>query len=104
MDSKTIFVPLNGRVLVRPDIAPDEKGGIIIPKNAKSEPQRGEVVSLAEVPADENGDYPERFLTAGDKILYSQYAGTDLLIDDVRHLVMSEKDILGIFKSVEVSA
>ena len=33
---------------------------------------------------------------AGDRILFSKYAGTEIKIDGVEHIFMREDDILGI--------
>jgi chaperonin GroES len=35
---------------------------------------------------------------AGDRVLFGKYAGTEVKIDDVEHLIMREDDILGIIE------
>jgi chaperonin GroES len=35
---------------------------------------------------------------AGDRILFSKYAGTEVKINGVEHLIMREDDILGIIE------
>ena len=35
---------------------------------------------------------------AGDRVLFSKYAGTEVKIDGVEHLIMREDDILGIIE------
>ena len=34
----------------------------------------------------------------GDKVLFSKYAGTEIKIDGVEHLVMRQDDILGVIE------
>ena len=35
---------------------------------------------------------------AGDRILFSKYAGTEVKIDGEEHLIMREEDILGVIE------
>jgi chaperonin GroES len=35
-------------------------------------------------------------VAAGDRILFSKYAGSEVKIDGVEHIIMREDDILGI--------
>ena len=35
---------------------------------------------------------------AGDRILFSKYAGSDIKIDDVEYLIMREEDVLGVIE------
>jgi chaperonin GroES len=34
----------------------------------------------------------------GDVVLYGKYAGTEVQLDDVEHLIMSESDILAVIE------
>jgi chaperonin GroES len=34
----------------------------------------------------------------GDRVLFGKYAGTEVKIDEVEHLIMREDDILGIIE------
>ena len=44
----------------------------------------------------ENGTLHTPDIKAGDKILFSKYAGSEVKIDGAEHLVMREDDILGV--------
>ncbi len=86
------FKPLNDRVLVK--TAPAEQktaGGLIIPDTAKEKPLQGEVVATG------NGT-SENPITVkiGDQIVYGQYAGTEIVIEGNKYLMMRESDIFGI--------
>jgi chaperonin GroES len=89
--------PLNDRVLVL-RIEEDEKtsGGIIIPDTAKEKPQQGKVVAVGPGKLDDKGSRLPMAVKSGDTVLFGKYAGTDIKIDGVEHLIMREDDILGI--------
>jgi chaperonin GroES len=90
--------PLNDRVLVV-RLKEDEKtrGGIIIPDTAKEKPQQGRVVSVGPGKLAEHGDRVPLQVKEGDRILFSKYAGNDIKIGGVEHIIMREDDILGVF-------
>jgi len=91
------FRPLHDRVLVR-RVEEDEKtaGGIIIPDSAKEKPQQGEVVSVGSGARSESGDITPLDVSAGDKILFGKWSGTEVKLDGEDLLIMKESDILGI--------
>lgn len=89
--------PLNDRVLVvRVEEEQKTAGGIIIPDTAKEKPMEGEVVAVGPGKTDEKGTRRPLDLKAGDRVLFSKYAGTEIKIDGVEHLFMREDDILGV--------
>ena len=90
--------PLHDRVIVK-RIEEEEKtkGGIIIPDTAKEKPQEGRVVSVGPGRR-EDGKLIPTDVKAGDRILFSKYAGTELKLNDEEHLIMREDDILGIIE------
>ena len=89
--------PLNDRVLVR-RLDPEEKmkGGIIIPDTAKEKPLEGKVIAVGAGRIDENGKRIAMEVKAGDRVLVGKYAGTEVKIDDVEHVILREDEILGI--------
>ena len=91
------FRPLHDRVLVR-RIEEDEKtaGGIIIPDTAKEKPQQGEVVAIGSGARTESGDITPMDVSAGDKILFGKWSGSEVKVDGEELLIMKESDILGI--------
>jgi chaperonin GroES len=94
------FRPLHDRVLVR-RIEAEEKtaGGIIIPDSAKEKPMEGEVVAVGPGTRDDSGKLVELAVTAGDRILFGKWSGTEVRIDGEDLLIMKESDILGIIES-----
>jgi len=91
--------PLNDRVLIL-RIEEEEKtsGGIIIPDTAKEKPLEGKVIAAGPGRTDENGKVILLDVKKGDRVLFGKYAGTEIKIDGVEHLIMKEDDILGIIE------
>jgi len=91
------FTPLHDRVLVR-RIEGDEKtaGGLIIPDNAKEKPSEGEVISVGAGARDDDGERVSMDVSAGDKILFGKWSGTEIKLDGEDLLIMKESDILGV--------
>ena len=89
--------PLNDRVLViREEEEQKSAGGIIIPDTAKEKPQRGKVVAAGPGKMGEDGKRVPLEVKTGDRILFGKYAGTDIKLDGVEHVLMREDDILSI--------
>ncbi len=89
--------PLKDRVLVvRIEEKEKTAGGIIIPDTAKEKPQKGEVIAIGPGKCDEKGKRIPLEVKKGDRVLFSKYAGNEIKVDGVEHLIMSEDDILGI--------
>jgi len=91
--------PLQDRIIVK-RMAEEEmtKGGIIIPDSAKEKPMEGEVIAVGNGKILDNGQKSTPDVKAGDKVLFSKYAGTEVKIDGEEHLIMREDDILGIIE------
>lgn len=91
------FRPLHDRVLIR-RLEQDEKtaGGIIIPDAAKEKPMEGEVVSVGTGHINDNGDVRPLDVKAGDRVLFTKWAGTEVTMDGEELLVMKESDIMGV--------
>jgi len=89
--------PLADRVLVRPiEKEQVKKSGIIIPDTAKEKPLEGKVVAVGTGKVSDEGKVIPLNVKSGDKVLYGKYAGTEIKIDDVDHLILSQDDILAI--------
>ena len=91
--------PLQDRIIVK-RMAEEEmtKGGIIIPDSAKEKPMEGKVIAVGNGKILDNGQKTKSDVKAGDKVLFSKYAGTEVKIDGEEHLIMREDDILGIIE------
>lgn len=89
--------PLADRVLVR-RLEVEEKtvGGIIIPDSAKEKPLKGQIVAAGPGKLDDNGSRIVLGVKEGDAVLFAKYAGTEINIEGVDHLIMREDDILAV--------
>jgi len=89
--------PLHDRVLVK-RIEPEEKvkGGIIIPDTAKEKPLEGRVVAVGSGRLDEDGKRIPLEVKVGDRVLVGKYAGTEIKIDEVEHVIVREDEVLGV--------
>jgi chaperonin GroES len=89
--------PLYDRILVK-RIEEEQKtaGGLFIPDTAKEKPQQGVVVAVGHGKIQEDGSIRKLDVKAGDKILFSKYAGNDIKIDGEEHLILKEDDVLAI--------
>ncbi|MEK7772962.1 MAG: co-chaperone GroES [Deltaproteobacteria bacterium] len=90
--------PLHDRVILK-RVAEEEKtkGGIIIPDSAKEAPAEGKVIAVG-AGKKEDGKIVPLDVKAGDRVLFSKYAGTEVKIEGEEHLIMREEDILGIIE------
>lgn len=89
--------PLGQRVLLK-RIEAEEKtaGGLFLPDTAKEKPQEALVVSVGTGGRDEQGKLIDFTVKENDRVLISKYGGTEVKIDGVDYLIISENDILGI--------
>ncbi len=91
--------PLQDRVLVkRVEEEQKTKGGIIIPDSAKEKPIEGEVMAVGNGKLLEDGQLRPLDVKAGDRILFSKYAGTEIKIEGEDHLILREEDVLGVIE------
>jgi chaperonin GroES len=93
------FRPLQDRMIVkRSSEEQTTKGGIIIPDTAKEKPLQGEVVAVGNGKILEDGKVRALDIKAGDTILFSKYAGTEIKLDGEELLILREEDVLGVLE------
>ena len=91
--------PLHDRIIVkRVEEEERTKGGIIIPDTAKEKPIEGKVLAVGNGKVLEDGKVRPLDIKAGDRVLFSKYAGTEIKIEGEEHLIMREEDILGVIE------
>ncbi len=89
------FRPLGERVIVQPiELEQQTKGGIFLPDTAKEKPQEGNVVAVGPGRVADDGSRIPMELAAGDKVIYSKFAGTEYKDGDDEYLILRESDIL----------
>jgi chaperonin GroES len=80
--------PLDDRVLVEPIEEEEKVGPIIIPDTAKEKPSMGKVIAVG------TDEEIKELIKVGDKVLFGKYAGEEIKIQGVKHLLVSRADIL----------
>ncbi len=82
--------PLGDRVVIK-KLEAEEKtaSGIVLPGQAKERPQVAEVVAVGP-----GTDDVKMILKEGDKVIFSQYAGTEVKYDGDEYTILAQKDIL----------
>ena len=87
--------PLGDRVVIKP-MEKEEvtKSGLVLPDTAKEKPQEGEVIAVGPGRVDDKGSRITMEVKAGDKVVYSKYAGTEFKDEDEEYLIVREADIL----------
>ncbi|GAK01290.1 MULTISPECIES: co-chaperone GroES [Geomicrobium] len=89
--------PLGDRIVIEL-IEQEEQtaSGIVLPDSAKEKPQEGKVVAVGTGRVTENGEKVAPEVSAGDSIIFSKYAGTEVKHGDSEYLILRESDILAI--------
>ena len=84
--------PLGTRVVIK-RIEAEEKtaSGIVLPGSAQEKPQMAEVLAVGP-----GTDEEKMELKVGDKVIFSQYAGTDVKYGGEEVSIMNQRDILAI--------
>jgi chaperonin GroES len=89
--------PLADRIVVkRLDAETKSKGGIIIPDSAKEKPVEAVVVAVGNGKHLKNGQLRPLSVKEGDRILLGKYSGTEVKLDGVEHVILSEDEVLAV--------
>ncbi len=90
------LVPLGDRVVLKQVEAEETtKSGIVLPGTAKEKPQQAEVIAVGPGGMVDGKEVAMQ-VKAGDKVIYSKYAGTEVKLDGEEFIVVRQNDILAI--------
>lgn len=88
--------PLENRVVLKhQEVEEKTQSGIILPDSAKEKSQVAVVVAVGPG-TQKDGKKVEMQVKEGDKVIYSQYAGTEVKLGDEEYIVVSQEDIIAI--------
>ena len=89
--------PLEDRVLIKPS-DPETKtdSGIYLPESAKEKPIQGKVIALGPGKLLDSGERVKPSVKKGDTVVFGKYAGTEIEIKNVKHMIMRESELLGV--------
>jgi len=83
-------------VLVRPDDSDKPlPSGLVIPDTAKEKPQEGVVLAVGPGAYHEGQRIPLD-VKEGDRVVFSKYGGTEVIIEGEDLMILSEREILGV--------
>ena len=91
--------PLHDRVVVTRD-ADEAKsaGGIVLPDTANEKPSRGTVQAVGPGKILDSGDVRPLDVKVGDKVIFGQYGGSTVELNDEEYLILSESEIFGVIE------
>jgi chaperonin GroES len=91
--------PLGDRVVVeREESESITAGGIVLPDSAKDKPARGKIVSVGDGRLLKDGSRAPLQVKAGNRVIFSSYAGDTFKLGDRELVLMREEDILAIIE------
>lgn len=92
--------PLYDRVVLRRiDSETQTSGGIVLPDSATDKPNQGEVLAVGPGAILESGETRAMTVKVGDRVLFSDYAPTEIKLDGEEVLILRESDILAILEN-----
>lgn len=87
--------PLGDRVVIKRVEAEEKtKSGIVLPNSAQEKPLIAEVIAIGSGVANDD-DFKDE-IAVGDKVLFSQYAGSEVKLDGEEYTVLKITDILAV--------
>ena len=88
--------PLGDRVVIK-NMEAEEKtvGGIILTSAAKEKPLMAEVIAVGPGGVVDGKEITMQ-VKAGEKVIYSKYAGTEVKMDGVEYIIVRQSDILAV--------
>jgi chaperonin GroES len=93
MPEGRLVLPLFNKVMIRKDEAPERVGVIWVPPTVRADQPvlSGTVVAVG---AD------ARYVSPGDYVVFSQYAGSNVRVDGISYVVMKEEDVHVIIRDI----
>ncbi|NLX56273.1 MAG: co-chaperone GroES [Planctomycetaceae bacterium] len=91
--------PIGDKVVIK-RLEPDQKtaGGIVLPDATQDKPQQGRVLSIGDGRQLPDGSRVPHQVREGDRVVFSRYAGTEVVVDNEEVLIMGEDEILAVLE------
>jgi chaperonin GroES len=91
--------PLDDRILIKPlEAATKTSTGLFLPESAKERPMQGKVVAMGPGRLLDDGTRQAVGVKKGDTVVYGKYAGTEVEIKTVSHVILRESELLGVLE------
>ena len=92
------LVPLGDRVVLKQlEAEQTTKSGIVLPGQEKEMAQQDEVIAVGHGGV-VDGKEIKMEVKAGDKVIYSKYAGTEVKLEDEKFIIVKQSDILAVIE------
>ncbi|MDI9509783.1 MAG: co-chaperone GroES [Clostridiales bacterium] len=92
------LVPLGDKVVLKQLVAEETtKSGIVLPGQAKEKPQQAEVVAVGPGGMVDGKEVTMQ-VKAGDRVIYSKYAGTEVKIEEEEFIIVKQSDIVAVIE------
>lgn len=91
---------LGARILVK-EIVEENKSVIVIPNQKQDPTFRGVVVSVGDGAILDNGDKVPMKVNIGDEVMYTQFAGAPVTVEDETYIMLNERDIILVIEKDE---
>ena len=90
-------VPLGEHIVVkRMDAEETSPGGVYLPEALRQDLHQGRVLSVGDGRLLSTGERAGHQVSEGDRIVFRNYAGTEVVLDGEEYLIMNEDDILAV--------
>ena len=90
------LVPLDDKVvLTKAQAEETTKSGIVLTGQDKEKPAQGEVIAVGPGGVID-GKEVSMYVVAGQKVIYSKYAGTEVKLDGQEYIILRQNDILAV--------
>ncbi len=91
------IIPLGPNVVVRRMEAEEKtSGGIVLPDSARHKPRQGRVLSVGDGRILADGSRSTPLVQEGDRVLFNDYAGTEVRFNSEDLLILDENEILAV--------
>ena len=92
------LTPLGDRVVLKQLEAEETtKSGIVLPGQSKEKPQQAEVIAVGPGGVIDGKEVTMQ-VKAGQKVIYSKYAGTEVKLDDEEFIIVKQNDVLAVIE------
>ncbi|QLK86450.1 co-chaperone GroES [Staphylococcus sp. 17KM0847] len=92
--------PLGSRIVIeKKEQEQTTKSGIVLTDSAKEKSNEGEVVAVGPGRLLENGERIVPEVQVGDRVVFQQYAGTEVKRNDKKYLILEAEDVLAIVEA-----
>ena len=92
------LTPMGNRIVVKVETTDTKTiSGIIIPDTAsKAKPKSGKVIFIGKGLVNSKGNLVPMQVKQGDQVMFTEWAGTEVMLDGEKHLIMKEDDVLAV--------